>query len=461
MAAPISARYRLTRPALLAWLLRQEQQREHAAMRLHFLAWVGCLGMPLYYLIWTIWFPQKFESLALRALGVAICLPAMLFPRRIKGGWLRAYEFIGVTYLLPFFFSFMFLMNHGAAVWGESLLVALILLFQFDWLWALASCICGALAACVLYALLADPAAGIASADGVLRAAPLALEQAPIYVFTIVLVALTKIGRRVLAREKLAGMAQALGMVSHELRTPLISIAANVRGLERAAAGGENAQEGHDGRDPQTGVAGALARIQFEVRHMNQMIDLFLQSAAALNQQLAPTERVSMSEMVHAVIERYPFPTEAQRGLVSVVVRGDFGFHGRQELGVVVVLNLLRNALKAQQRAGKGKVRIVVDGTRRRPRLLVMDTACGIPARQLPFIFERFYSYPPNTGAGIGLALCKDIVHAWHGRIRCRSREQAYTVFALEFPAPRRTPGALAPSSLPAAVPVPTPAPSP
>jgi len=102
-------------------------------------------------------------------------------------------------------------------------------------------------------------------------------------------------------------------------------------------------------------------------------------------------------------------------------------------------------------------VRIVVDGGRRRPRLLVMDSACGIPARQLPYIFERFYSWPPNAGAGIGLALCKDIMHAWHGRIRCRSREQAYTVFALEFPAARRSPAALAPSSVPGPAPAPSP----
>jgi two-component system CAI-1 autoinducer sensor kinase/phosphatase CqsS len=130
---------------------------------------------------------------------------------------------------------------------------------------------------------------------------------------------------------------------------------------------------------------------------------------------------------------------------VSVVVRSDFTFLGRHELATVVLLNLLRNALKALQRAGKGKVRIIVDGTRRRPRLLLMDSGCGISPRQLPYIFERFYSYPPNTGAGIGLALCKDILQAWHGRIRCRSREQRYTVFALEFPPARRAADALPP----------------
>jgi len=432
ISAPVRARLHLTKPALLAWLLRQEQQEEHAVLRLHFLAWVGCIGMPLYYLIWTTWFPQKFESVELRLLGVVLCLPALLFPRKIKGNSLRIYEFASVTYVMPFFFSFMFLMNQGSAVWGESLLLALILLFHFDTLWALASCATGALAACMLYALVgyADP-----SAAG-FHAFPVALEQAPIYVFTIVIVALTKIGRRVVAREKLAGMAQALGMVSHELRTPLISIAANVRGIERAASGWQDA----DAPDQQAAMAAALARIGFEVRHMNQMIDLFLLSASAINQQMAPTERVSMAAMVHAVIERYPFASDELRRQVSVVVRKDFSFLGREELGVVVLLNLLRNALKALQRAGKGQVRIVVDGARRRPRLLLMDSGCGIAARQLPYIFERFYSWPPNTGAGIGLALCKDIVHAWHGRIRCRSQEGRYTVFALEFPPARRAP---------------------
>jgi two-component system CAI-1 autoinducer sensor kinase/phosphatase CqsS len=422
MTAPIRARYHLTRPALLRWLLRQEQQQEHAVVRLHFLAWVGCIGMPLYYFIWTTWFPQRFESLDLRGVGFVLCLPALLFPRKFKGKWLRVYEFISVTYVMPFFFSYMFLMNQGSAVWGESLLLALILLFQFDTLWALASCATGALAACVLYILTGDPRATAAG----FHAMPVVLEQAPIYVFTIVIVALTRVGRRMVAREKLAGMAQALGMVSHELRTPLISISANIRGIERAAAGWEG------------GVPGALARIRFEVRHMNQMIDLFLMSAAAMNQHMAPTERVWMSEMVHAVIERFPFASEEQRLQVEVVVRSDFAFLGRQELGAVLLLNLLRNSLKALQRAGKGKVRIIVDGARRRPRLLLMDSGCGIPARQLPYIFERFYSYPAHTGSGIGLALCKDIVHAWHGRIRCRSRENLYTVFALEFPPARR-----------------------
>jgi len=395
-------------------------------MRLQMLAWIGCLGMPGYYLVWTVIFPQQYESLALRLSGVVLCLPA-LFLRHLP--WLgrprhmQIYEFVGVTYMLPFFFSFMFLMNHGSAVWGESLLVALVVLFHFNTLWALASWAVGTVLAAAVFTEVGDPA---------FLHHPLVQEQVPIYVFTVLTVSVTRVGRRVLAREKLAGMAQALAMVSHELRTPLISVAANVRGIERAmkATAPAGAPVSADGM----AVAHAMARIGFEVRHMNQMIDLFLQSAAAMNQQLAASEQVSMAAAVAQVMDRYPFTAEAQRDAVRVVVRRDFTFAGKHDLCVVVLLNLLRNALKALQRAGRGQVRIVIDGRGARPRLLVMDSGCGIPKGQLPHIFERFYSWPPSSGAGIGLALCKDIVHAWHGRIRCRSRESGYTVFALEFP---------------------------
>jgi two-component system CAI-1 autoinducer sensor kinase/phosphatase CqsS len=250
-----------------------------------------------------------------------------------------------------------------------------------------------------------------------------------VYAFTVVIVSAAKVGRRVLANEKLAGMAQALATVSHELRTPLVSVDANVRGIHRRLARGAkpSAADWHE-------MGEAVSRIQYEVRHMNHMVDLFLLSAAAVSQQLEADEQVSMRDVVDAVIKRYPFAAQAQRDAVKVEVRTDFTFAGKHELSVVILLNLLRNALKALHRAGKGRIRIVVDGQRAIPRLLFIDTGCGIAAPHLPLIFKRFYSYPPNSGSGIGLALCKEIIDAWKANIRCVSREWAYTIFVLEFP---------------------------
>lgn len=407
-------------PWLLQWLLRHERHHAHATGRFILLAWIGFLGMPAYYSIWTYWFPQEFESLTLRLVGAALCLPALAPGRLLRGRFVNAYLFIAVAYVLPFQFTFMYLMNHGSAVWSQSLLIALTVLFHFRTRWALAACAAGSALACALFALVGDAAFMLSST---------VLEQLPIYAFTIIAVSVAKAGRGALAREKLAGMAHALASVSHELRTPLVSVEANVRGIGRRIAPPARASEA----DWQA-MSEAMARIQYEVRHMKHMIDLFLLSASAVEQKLEATEVVSMREVVDSVIRRYPFAAQSQRDAVSVDIRTDFRFAGKHELSVVILLNLLRNALKALHRAGKGRIRIVVDGRPELPRLLVIDTGCGIAERQLPLIFQRFYSYPPSSGAGIGLALCKDIIDAWHASIRCVSRELGYTMFVLEFP---------------------------
>jgi two-component system CAI-1 autoinducer sensor kinase/phosphatase CqsS len=178
----------------------------------------------------------------------------------------------------------------------------------------------------------------------------------------------------------------------------------------------------------------ALGRMQYEVRHMNHMIDLFLLSAQAVRQKLDPHETVSMLDTVESALRRYPFSGEAQRQLVALQVRSDFRFGGQNELAIMLLLNLLRNAMQAVQRAGKGRVRIVIDGARPVPRVLVIDTGCGIAPHHLPMIFQRFFAYPEHNGAGIGLALCRQVMQAWNARLHCVSREHAYAIFVLEFP---------------------------
>jgi len=393
---------------------------DHDTVRFLFLAWVGCVGMPLYYVLWTVYFPQQFESIQLRAYGLALCILSVCSRRMFRGRFLRAFDFAAITYMLPFFFCYMFLMNHGSPAWSQSLIVALIVLFHFESPWAFKSFFCGAAVAGILFSINGDPA--FLTSDA-------ALQQIPIMCFTVLVVSCAKVGRKVIEAEKLAGMAQALATVSHEIRTPLISVTANVRGVERRLLS-ESFQEKPD----VSAIGEAMSRIQFEVRHMNHMVDLFLMSSTAMNQKLEPCEEVGMCAVVQSVISRYPFADQLQQDLVTVKVRADFVFFGKNELCVVLLLNLLRNALKALQRAGKGKVRIIVDGRRDKPRLMIVDTGCGISAKQLPLIFDKFYTHPPSAGSGIGLALCKDISTAWNARIRCLSRESFYTLFIVEFP---------------------------
>ena len=408
---------------LVQSLLHYHGREDHATVRVLMLACIGTLAMPLYYVIWQHFFPQQYESLPLRLVGILLCALG-LFARQFSRQMLNLYLLVALSYIFPFFFTFMFVMNHASGVWGESLLIGLVVLFHFDTGMALGAYAIGTVLACAAAAAMGESAA--------LLSAPV-LQQVPIHWFTIVVLSAAKISHRVLAQEKLAGMGAGLATVAHELRTPLTSVDANARGLLRMMgdAPGRSQEE-------RMGMVDALARIQFEVRHMNHMIDLFLLSATAVRKNLRPIENVSMALVAEAVLRRYPFASASQQKMVTLDVRHNFHFPGQSELAVVVLLNLLRNGLKAVQRAGKGRVRIVIDGAHAPPRLLFVDTGCGVPAQQMPLIFRRFYSHPPHNGAGIGLALCREIIEAWGAGIRCVSRENAYAIFVLDFPSATR-----------------------
>ncbi|AMO98092.1 his Kinase A domain protein [Collimonas arenae] len=415
-----SRRWQVWQHAAGRWLLSFNRQYDNTIKRLVILAWIAVVGMPLYYVVWAYWFPQPYENLSLRIFGVVLCLPAIFVRRLVKKKWLAAYFFIGLTYVLPFFFTFMFLMNDGSSIWSQSLLIALIILFHFDTTLAFLAYFTGTALAYLVFAIMHG---------GSLPLSVQTLEQWPIQLFAIITVSLAKVGRKVLAQEKLAGMATALATVSHELRTPLRSINANARGLSRLLQ--ESAIPAAPSQIP---MEKALARIEFEVRHMNNVIDLFLLSASTGKENLQPKDILSMATTVEQMLLRYPFVNQEQRELVAVTVHADFRLLGQTELCSMVLINLLRNALTAIQRIGKGRIRIVIEGNRARPRLLFIDTGCGIEPGRASHIFERFYAYPEYNGTGIGLAFCKDVLEAWGAHIRLVSRPLAYTIFVLDFP---------------------------
>ena len=420
MAQHWQAGWQHGRRRMVTSLLHERASPKHLAGRVALLAAVGMVCMPVYYLLWQYFFPQAYENLSLRLTGAAICAIG-LFARRLPERWLSLYLLFALSYILPFFFTFMFVMNHASSIWSESLLIGLVVLFHFETGLACRAYLIGTLAACLAVVL---------EGEGAFLLQREVLEQLPVHWFTIAALSVVKVGSKVLERERLAGMAAGLGSVAHELRTPLTSVEANVRGMRRLLP------QLSGQADDLPPLQEALSRIQFEVRHMQHMIDLFLMSASAVNRNLQPNQTLSMLAMVTSVLKRYPFTGNSQRSSVKVDVRADFQFAGQDELCVVILLNLLRNALKAVQRAGKGRVRIIIDGARPVPRLLFIDTGCGIAASRLPLIFDRFYSYPAHNGSGIGLALCRQIMQAWHARISCVAREGAYAIFVLEFPQP-------------------------
>jgi signal transduction histidine kinase len=72
----------------------------------------------------------------------------------------------------------------------------------------------------------------------------------------------------------------------------------------------------------------------------------------------------------------------------------------------------------------------------------VSDTGLGIPARDLPHVFDKFYRVESKStrgiaGTGLGLAITKTIVESVGGRIRVESMKGTGTTFTLELPVAR------------------------
>ena len=245
-----------------------------------------------------------------------------------------------------------------------------------------------------------------------------------------------------LMEEKLHGMASALGVISHELRTPLRSVDASARGLRRYLPElVEFFQANHPGASSETLSAErlsmmepALERIQSEVRHMNNSIDLLLANTADIRKKVHQTQLVTIEALVVKAMERYPFESAAQRALVHTEFRSKYWINCNEDLGMMVFFNLFKNALHAIARAGKGEISVTTSSTASANYLIFRDTACGIPASQLPYIFQRFHAYPPGAGTGIGLAFVRDTLDAWGATITCHSQENEYMEFVIQFP---------------------------
>jgi signal transduction histidine kinase len=106
-----------------------------------------------------------------------------------------------------------------------------------------------------------------------------------------------------------------------------------------------------------------------------------------------------------------------------------------------VVLNLLVNARQAMPNGGQIVVRLAHDASAGTVDLMIRDSGSGIPTDKLPRIFDRFYTTKQGPdasgkgGTGLGLAFCRDVIEAHHGRIRVESTVGRGTAFTLKLPA--------------------------
>jgi len=107
-----------------------------------------------------------------------------------------------------------------------------------------------------------------------------------------------------------------------------------------------------------------------------------------------------------------------------------------------VLTNLLDNAIRHTREGGLITLRTLPSVLQGKPAVTieVEDKGEGIPAADLPFVFERFYKADKartrkrSGGTGLGLAIVKNIVEAHKGQIEVRSKVNQGTVFSITLP---------------------------
>lgn len=214
-----------------------------------------------------------------------------------------------------------------------------------------------------------------------------------------------------------------LADVSHELRTPLTVIKGNADLMRRMKSLDEE----------------SLTSIDQEAGRLSRLVGGLLLLAQAESGKLALVEKpVELDLLVTEVFQEMSILAGNRirlhlNEIDQVIVNGD-----RDRLKQVFI-NLVANAI--QYTPTGGEVFISLEKIKDQARLICRDTGPGIPAEDLPHIFERFYRAEKSrtrgrsTGFGLGLSIANWIVERHGGRIEVNSKEGEGTAFAIWLPA--------------------------
>jgi two-component system sensor histidine kinase BarA len=222
-----------------------------------------------------------------------------------------------------------------------------------------------------------------------------------------------------------------VSIVSHELRTPMTSIKGYVENMLDGLTGALTEKQSH-----------SLERVKHNIdrltRMINELLDLSRIEAGRMELNLAP---VSLLDVASDVVESFQTAAREKSIILRSVprqtlprVKGDPDKLNR------ILTNLIQNAIKFTPQGGEIRVEAQMRDEAY-VEMVVADSGCGIPLHELDKVFDKFYwseSVPVEArGAGLGLAIAKNLVELHGGKIRVDSTLGEGSRFSFTIPIAR------------------------
>ena len=222
----------------------------------------------------------------------------------------------------------------------------------------------------------------------------------------------------------------------HELRTPLASLSTAAQLLQRPKLPRGQQQQIMESIQTETARLSALASAFLDLSRLESGRVRFWKMPFSVGALLNECRDLMAPK---ALEEKIQLKVEASEGLP--LLEAD-----RDKLKQVL-LNLLSNAIKYNR--PRGSVVMRAEARENQMVITVEDSGLGIPEEALPHIFEKFFRVREHEaaapGSGLGLSICRQIVHGHGGKIEVRSKVGIGTVFTVSMPRlsstiPRRGP---------------------